>query len=292
MKKVKFSKIAFIVARSWFSFFFGFFALLAVWLIAFLIVARITGPGVRLFAIGFAIAAVIDILMFIFNEPLVVRVFDCKRIYRREDNPKLWDAVQRMKKTSMRTRIYIIPSQGMNACAFGWGIFGMSAVAATEGLINKLSSEELSAVMSHELGHLSNKDIPVSSLMAISVMTIAVTGWLLMNVKTKDSGDKIWALVLIGAGLYFFGRILGFFLQMFVSRQREYAADALSANRMGSSGPLISALEKIVENPHMVSKKKGAALGFLCTADPEPDDVLSTHPSLEKRISALRNLER
>jgi len=94
----------------------------------------------------------------------------------------------------------------------------------------------------------------------------------------------------VGILLYVVGRILGYVLQMFVSRQREYAADA-AAKTVGASRPLISALEKIMSNPGIGSESAGAALGFMCTADPEPSDVFATHPAPEKRLAALRALE-
>jgi len=91
--------------------------------------------------------------------------------------------------------------------------------------------------------------------------------------------------------MYLFGRLFGQILQLFVSRQREYAADASSSKIMGTSRHLASALKKIIKNPNIGSENVGAAMGFLCTADPEPTDLFSTHPNMEKRLTALADLE-
>ena len=190
----------------------------------------------------------------------------------------------------------------MNAISFGWGLPFFSAVGATKGLVDDLSQEELEAVMAHEVGHILNKDILISMAMAVTVMMMATTGWLLLRLgpyggrsrssRGKNGAVALLVLLAVGGTMYIFGRLLGIVLQAFVSRQREYAADATSARIMGSSDPLISALQKVTGRAYIgASPAVGAAVGFLCTADPEPSDVMATHPSLERRIRALEKLE-
>lgn len=246
----------------------------------------------------------IGVFLLVFNEPLVKLATGARWIRKREQYPALWDAVERVTpwQARPRPRIYLIPSDGMNAISFGWGLPLLSAVGATEGLVRNLNQEELEAVMAHEIGHVLNKDILISSAMAVTTMMMATTGWLLLRLgpyggggrssRSKGSGALV-ILIIVGVGLvmYVFGRLFGLVLQAFVSRQREYAADATSAKIMGSSRPLISALQKVVGYPDIGSRAVGAAAGFLCTADPEPSDVMATHPSLDRRIEALERLE-
>jgi len=242
--------------------------------------------------------------MLVFNELIVKLTTGAKRIWRREDCPKLWDAVRQVTPWYARPypRIYLVDDYGMNAFAFGWGLPFFSAVAATNGIIKNLSDEELKAVMAHEEGHIINKDILVTMAMTITVMMIAFTGWLLWRLapysssnrrSSSDSSGNGWAIIIalvVGGVMYGMGRLLGYILQMFVSRQREYAADAASARIMGSPQPLISALQKIEGRANFGSQVAGAAVGFLCTADPDPSDFLSTHPTMDKRLQALRDL--
>ena len=137
--------------------------------------------------------------------------------------------------------------------------------------------------------------------MTFTVMVMALTGWLLLRVAPFSSsgrssssgkgGGAVLIAILVGGGMYLFGRLFGLILQNFVSRQREYAADAKSARIMGTPKPLMSALEKICGNPSVGTSTVGAACGFLCTADPDPSDMFSTHPSMPKRLRALQALE-
>ncbi|MBI4173306.1 MAG: M48 family metalloprotease [Candidatus Aenigmarchaeota archaeon] len=293
-----------VVLRSWLSFALGFGCLVLIWYLGYVLVASLAPSALGYFKWGAILAGAIGAVMLVFNEPIVARTMGCVRVRERSDNPKLWDAVRRATPSLAfsRARIYVCPQAGMNAFAFGWGVPLMSAVCATEGIISGLDDDELAAVMAHEMGHVINKDILVSMAMTVSVMIIALTGWLLLRLTPYSSGrrsssDKngssaILIALLVGAVFYVLGRIVGFFLQMFVSRQREYAADATSARIMGSPEPLIRALEKISGRASIGSTEHGAALGFLCTADPEPDDLISTHPTMENRIASLQGLGR
>ncbi len=301
--KVRLERVLAVWVRSWLSFVLAVGLIGLFWWLCYWLTATFAHGYLNYFRYGAWGAGIIGVLMLVFNEWLVVISLGAKRIYVREENPKLWDAVLRATPMLAKPcpRIYLIPDDGMNAMAFGWGIPYFSAVAATKGIISGLTDEELSAVMAHEAGHIVNKDILVSTALTISVMMMAFTGWLLLRISpyggSSDDDDRKgsgWALIvalLIGVLLYLVGRGLAVVLQMFVSRQREYAADATSARIMGSGRPLVSALKKVCRRPHIASAATAAAFGFLCTADPNPDDLLSTHPSLDNRIVALLDLE-
>lgn len=292
--------------ESWLAYFFGMISLIAVWSGCYWVVVNYAGEYVSYFKWGAYIAGGACALMLVFNEPLVYFSMDLRRVRKREDCPELWDAVTNVTPWHARPlpRIYLIPDSGMNAISFGWGIPFFTAVGATTGLIKRLNQDELEAVMAHEIGHVINKDILITMIMAFTTMVMATTGWLLWRLgpfaggDSKDSSDNssgglvgLLIALAIGAVLYGFGRILGAIMQAFVSRQREYAADATSARIVGSSEPLKSALRKVVANPSIGSGVSTSLIGFLCTADPDPGDVLDTHPSLEKRIRALDALQ-
>jgi heat shock protein HtpX len=304
-KKIKGYKVAWVCIRSWFLLILAVFAMVAAWLLLTAPIYLFAKPAIRFVGIAMALSLGISLLLFIFNEPLVVLMTGAKRIRKREASPMLWDSVNRVapEMLSRTPRIYLIEESGMNAFAFGAGLPFLSAVGATQGIIKALDKEELDAVMAHEMGHIANKDMMVSITMTFSVMTMAFTGWCLYRLaplslvgsSEEKNGEKkgkvILICIIIGAAMYYFGKALGCVLQLFVSRQREYVADAKSARYLGTGDHLISALEKISRNPHFAGKKAEAFAGFLCTADPDPSDLLSTHPSLENRIKALKALE-
>jgi heat shock protein HtpX len=293
-------------AQSWVAFIAGLVIMAAFWYACYWTLAKYAPGYVVYFKWGAYITIPVISLLLIFNEPLVRFTMGAKRIARREDCPALWDAVEKVTPWHARPmpRVYLIPTRDMNAISFGWGLPGFSAVGATEGLLNGLNQNELEAVMAHEIGHIINKDILISMVLAAVTMFIATTGWLIWRLgpwagESKSSSNDnnsggIGALVIalaIGGVMYGFGRLLGYVIQVFVSRQREYAADATSARIMGTGQPLKSALIKVVRNAGLGSEKAGMAFGFMCTADPEPGDALDTHPSLEKRLRALDQLE-
>jgi len=304
MQRVKLHKSLPVWLRSWAAFIVAVAMLLLVWAGGWLLVARFAPAGLTYFTVGSFGALILGAVMLILNEPIVVWSMGAKWIRRREDNPKLWDAVKRATPWHLwpGPRIYVLPSRGMNAISFGWGIRGLSAVGATQGIIRELNDDELASVMAHEVGHILNKDILVSMIMTIMVMMMAFTGWLLLRLgpyssssrsssKRSNGATALLVIILVGFAFYGFGRLLGMILQMFVSRQREYAADAKGSRIMGSSRPLASALRKISGNPSMGNRTANAAFGFLCTADPDESDLMATHPNMRKRLAALEWLE-
>ncbi len=304
--RVCYERFFYILLRSWLAFLFGIITIGSFWYGCYAAVSHFAPGGAQFFKIALMIAVPIILLLLLFNEWLVCVSASAKRLKTKTDCPRLWQAVRRVSPwyaVGPMPRVYLLPDKGRNALSFGWGLPGFSAVGATQGLLDNLDDEELASVMAHEVGHAINKDILVSMTMTFSVMILALTGYLLMEIaptsssksqdETGKSSSPFGAIicVVIGGLLYYAGRLVGLLLQAFVSRQREYAADAFSVAIIGSGQPLASALKKIAENPTIGSKKIGAALGFLCTDDPVPDDLLAFHPKLENRLAQLRFLE-
>lgn len=299
-RKVKWYKVALVWMRAWFLLILSVFLILAAWFLLASPVYIWAPPAIRFVAGSLVVSLLISLALFIFNEPLVKYLMGARRIERRDGSPRLWESVHRVAPNMLHVipRIYLVEKQGMNAFAFGMGLPFLSAVGATRGLVDALSDNELDAVIAHEMAHVANKDMFISMVMTFSVMSMAFTGWCLYKLAPAsfsrsrgDDGKMALVCVIAGFAMYYFGQALGYIIQLFISRQREYLADAKSASYMGNGDHLISALKKIVKDPHVAGKKTEAFAGFLCTADPEPSDLFSTHPSLNKRIQALRMLE-
>lgn len=312
VSKVSELKVNQVINASWRSFVYAFLAMILFWLLICAGALRLA-PGIgRLIMLGTLGPIILGTVLLVFNKEIVNLSMDTKRVKERNDNPVFWDLVNEIAEQEDMTcpKLYTVDTKGMNAFAYGTGVFGDKAVGVTTGLLKNLNQEQIKAVLAHEMGHIKNRDILVSMAMTLTVMVCAFTGWLFMKAApyaflfggddSDSSSDKkggFFHWLLIGAGLwllggifYTLGRGFAYILQMFVSRKREHSADATAARIMDTPESLISALETIVKNPQIGGEKSNAAFGFMCTADPDISDFLSTHPTLEKRIEVLRSL--
>lgn len=192
-------------------------------------------------------------------------------------------------------KLYILETDEMNAFAAGWNDKN-ALVGITRGLLNNLSREEVKAVMAHEIGHVINGDSRLTlyvGILANVILTITnVFGsWLFIALNRSDNSAARSAgliLMLMNIILPFVTSIL----YLFLSRKREYMADATSAYLMGHSEPMISALRKI-ESGHINApdKEKGIKIGDSYRSAAyiykSGDSIFSTHPSIENRIKEL-----
>lgn len=184
-------------------------------------------------------------------------------------------------------RLYLINAPYMNAFASGWQEEN-SLIAITSALAENLNDQELKAVLAHELSHIRHGDIRLTMCVGIlsNILLLVCNNavWLFMGNKQGDGANKARSILLI---LQFVLPLLTLWLQMFLSRSREYMADAGSAYLMHSPNPLISALEKIHNNYAQndfskVDKNPTRKAAYIFS------DSFSTHPSLENRIRSLR----
>ena len=204
-------------------------------------------------------------------------------------------------------KIYVIPDPAPNAFATGRDP-RHAVVGVTEGLLNNMSREELQAVIAHEMGHINNQDILLMTVVTVLVGTIvllsdwAVRAWKFGGVRTRRSSRSkgMHPLIILIIILFaLLAPVLSRIIAMAVSRQREYLADASSAEFTRNPAALANALEKITKVASPVSRAhKGTAHLFI--SDPLHRsldnkegllaDALSTHPPIEKRIERLRRM--
>lgn len=318
-KKINLKKVDETIAKSRRGFFKATGILFLIWLAINISVMKIFPGFGKFVVIGTTLPIAFGIVLWLINAPLVRVAMSAKLIKNRSEAEVLWDIVHEISEQEgcKVPSIYLVDTPGMNAFAFGLGIDGFNAVGATQGIIDKLTRNELKAVMAHEVGHVNNRDMPVSMFLTVIVMSIVFLGWLLKEIapylvgrgdsdsdsSSSSSGSSFWVdiirivgVIFLGGFIYYIGGFLGNMLKLYVSRMREYAADATGSRIMEDSIYLESALNKIVENPDLGGTKANAVFGFLCTADPSSSDELSleeamsTHPSLDNRIKALRDL--
>jgi heat shock protein HtpX len=193
-------------------------------------------------------------------------------------------------------RLFLIPSEQPNAFATGRNP-KHAAVAVTQGLLQHLPPDQVKGVLAHEFAHIKNRDILVSSIAAmvagaISAIATVLQFSLLFGGDDEDSGP----LGLIGTlATIILAPLAAALIQLAVSRQREYLADATGAQLLGRGEPLANALETLERGAQAVPMNVNPATASLYMVNPLPRGGMATlfmtHPPLDERIRRLRQLD-
>lgn len=193
-----------------------------------------------------------------------------------------------------KPRVYILQGESINAFATGRNP-KHSAIAVTEGALKKLDKIELEAVIGHEMSHIKNYDILISTVSAVLVGMIVIISDMITRSMFRSSirraaGRKgiVFAIIAIAAAML--APLAGSIIKMAISRQREYMADAQAALLTRYPAGLISALEKIKQDTAVPAEvNRGLAHMYLSVPQAMLSDKLfATHPPLEKRIERLK----
>jgi heat shock protein HtpX len=192
-------------------------------------------------------------------------------------------------------RLWVIPEGSPNAFATGRNP-NHSSVAVTAGLLELMNDEELEAVIAHELGHILNRDILISSIAATLAAAITFVGrmafWFGGRRHEDDEGGSPFA----GLLMMIVAPIAAMLIQMAISRTREYGADAAAAKHMGSPRPMMSALNRLETWSKRIPMDVSPATAHMYIIQPFSGSAMlrlfATHPSTEQRIARLRKLER
>lgn len=218
----------------------------------------------------------------------------------KKDNPRLWRTVENLAITTglPMPRVFIIDDPAPNAFATGRNP-QHALVAATQGLLDIMDDSELEGVIAHELGHVQNYDIRVSMIafgLASVISSISNIAFRMMFFGGRDREQTSNPLVLVAAVVaLLLSPIIATIVQLAVSRQREYLADATSAMTTRNPEELARALEKLEQYGRPMAKQN-TAMAHLYISNPLKPGLLaglfSTHPPLEARIARLRQSER
>ena len=213
---------------------------------------------------------------------------------KREGNYKqYWDLVEGLTLASglPMPRLYIMKSEQINAFASGRDP-KHAVVCVTEGAIGKLEKKELEGVLAHELGHIGNYDIRYMTLVAVMVGMVSIISELFLRSlwfrggNSRDNKNAIF--ILIGIVLAILAPIVVYFVQLAISRKREFSADATAVKFTRYPPGLIGALKKIKEE-NQPEKKVNKAIAPLFFANPFKG-MGSTHPPIDKRIQILERM--
>ena len=249
-------------------------------------------------AIGLGIAIVSNAFAYFFSDKVALLSSGAQPVSR-EQLPRLYDVMERLaaKANIPVPKLYVVPEVAPNAFATGRNPRHAS-VAVTQGLLELMNDDELEGVIAHELSHVRNYDILISSIAATlagAISFLAHMGFWFGGGGDRDDRDRegggILTLLLIF--LAPFGATL---LQLGLSRQREYSADETGAHMVGHPYGLISALQKLgAYNNRIPTTRISPTTSALCIVKPlfgagTFSSWFSTHPPLEDRIATLREL--
>ena len=218
----------------------------------------------------------------------------------KSDNPRLWRIVENLAITEgmPMPKLYVIPDEAPNAFASGRDP-KHAVVAATTGLLAVMNDKELEGVMAHELGHVKNYDIRVSTIVFGLVSAVGVLADFVIRMAffsgggRKDSNDNGFgaALIIIGIAASLIAWLIGPIVSASVSRQREYLADATGAQTTRYPEGLASALEKLGQYGRPM-RRASSSMAHMYINDPvKPgltERLFSTHPPIPQRIARLR----
>jgi heat shock protein HtpX len=240
-------------------------------------------------------AAIYAFLQYFMATKLAVLMTGARQIEKR-DNPRFYRIVENLAiTTGMPTpKVYIIDDPAPNAFATGRDP-SHSIVAATTGLIDMMDDPELEAVMAHEMGHVQNYDIRLSMITFGLVSAIGLLSDVVLRMfifGNRDDNDNSPIAMIIGIIVLILAPIIAAIVQMAISRQREYLADATSAMTTRNPDAMISALEKLRQQGRPMKRQNTASAHLFFSNPLKPGfmgKLFSTHPPLEDRIARLRN---
>lgn len=214
----------------------------------------------------------------------------------KRDNPRLYRIVENLTITTgmPMPKVYIIEDPAPNAFATGRNP-EHAIVAATTGILDIMDDRELEAVMAHEISHVRNYDIRVSMIAFGLVSAIGILSDIALRMfffsDRRDSNTNPVVMV-IGIVLIILAPIIAALIQMAISRQREYLADASGVMATRDSEGLANALGKLKEYGRPMQRQNTASAHLFFNNPLKPgffSNLFSTHPPLDERIARLRN---
>ncbi len=245
--------------------------------------------------LALAFAAVMNFISYFYSDKIALAMYRAQPVTR-EELPRAYAAVERLtqKIGIPMPKIYVIPNESPNAFATGRNPQHAS-VAVTQGILNLLTDEELEGVLAHELGHVNNRDILISSVAATvagAITMLASMGRFAMifggmgGDRDENRGGGIGALLML-----ILAPIAASLIQLAVSRSREYQADATGAHFTGNPYALASALSKLDTYSRRLPLQATPSTAHLFIIQPflgmNFGNLFSTHPPIAKRIERL-----
>ena len=268
--------------------------LMTLMMVLFLVVGGALGGETGLI-IAFIFSLALNFGSYWFSDKIVLKMYRAKEVTRQE-NPRLYDTVAKLAEKAQlpMPKVYIADNPAPNAFATGRNPDN-AAVAVTSGILRILDQKELEGVLAHELSHIKNRDILISTIAATLVGTITfiarMAGWaMLFGGRDEDSGSALSSLVLL-----ILSPIIAVLIQMAISRSREYMADSGGAEICGQPLALAGALNKLnAANEQIPMRNAETSSAHMFIINPFSGrsmmKIFSTHPPVEERIKRLKEI--
>jgi heat shock protein HtpX len=240
---------------------------------------------------AFIVGGVMNLVAFFFSDKIALATMQATQISP-EDDPALWAMVERLSQRAglPMPRVYISPAAAPNAFATGRGP-RHAAVCVTAGLRQMLNDDELQGVIAHELSHVKNRDILISTIAAIMAGAISsLTYMALWGHDDRRSNPLIALLLMILAP------IAAMLIQLAISRSREFEADRSGAELVGDPRGLARSLQKLESANRRIPLPVPDAQSSLFIVQPLTGSnvarLFRTHPPTEERVARLMAMER
>jgi len=273
---------------------------LRTWLLVAGLTALLIGVGILvgglLLYVFVGLAVVMNVAGYWFSDRIALRASRARPLDEAEA-PRLHAAVASLSRQAgiPKPRLYLIPSEQPNAFATGRNPAN-SAVAVTQGLLASMPPHEAEAVIAHELAHVRNRDVLVSSIAAMIAGAVSAVASVLqfsfLFGGDEDEGPLGWLGTL---AMLILAPIAAMLLQLAVSRQREFLADATAARLLGGGRPLADALLSLERGTQAAPMAVDPAFASLYIANPLPRvgvaKLFSTHPPIAERVRRLNDLD-
>jgi heat shock protein HtpX len=271
------------------------FILLAALTGLFLVIGGLIGgsSGLILFAV---IAVIFNLAMYWFSGPIALKMNHAQEVSEAEA-PELHRMIAQLADRARlpKPRVYMTPAEQPNAFATGRNP-KHAAVAVTQGIMRALSPRELEGVLAHEMSHIRNRDILIASIAAMVAGAIAAIANFLQFSFLFGGSDDDSGLGIIGTiATIILAPIAAAIIQLAISRQREFQADATGAQLIGDPNPLADALETLERGSEVIPMQVNPATAPMYIVNPLAafggrglTKLFSSHPPTEERVRRLR----
>lgn len=255
-----------------------------------------------IFVFAFAFSVLMSFVSYWQSDKIVIVTTGARPLLK-EAAPDLHNIIENLAITAglPKPRIYIVDSQQPNAFATGRDP-EHALVAVTSGILHMMNRSELEGVLAHEMSHIGNRDMLISTVVVVLVGVVQLLAdFFLRSLRWRGNDDNRQVhpvFLLIGIALAILAPIAGVLIQLSVSRKREYLADASGVLLTRYPDGLAAALEKLA-NDHTPMRQANHATAHLWLDDPYQGKkrtvgwfakLFMTHPPIEERIKALRNM--
>ena len=286
----------------------GLFILVITLIVYYICNALRLGPISIVIALVFSIASAWG--SYYYSDKIVLSVNHARPATKEEDLKlvNILDSLMVASGLSSKPRLYVVDDPQPNAFATGRNPEN-AVICVTTGLLDKLDYYELEGVIAHEMSHIKNYDIRLSCVVSVMVGFIVMLSdmfsrmlfWGGVNDRDNDDDSKASGiLMLIGLVFLILSPIFGSLMQLALSRKREFLADSTAVEFTRNPDGLISALEKLENDPNQLETANSATANMYIINPFKRDSkegkkrttsIWSTHPSTQDRIEALRNLK-